>query len=1040
MESGAFTINATTGGSPSFTAQSFQQTYDTVPVVFILTTNRGGDITVVRIRNVTTTGFEAVMVEDPSENGPHINMPVHYFAIEPGVHTMTVVDELLGSRTITIDAGVLSTSNVVCGFGPPPVNCPGSFTTQMTNDYSPLRPVVLAQLQTFVNGIAGVPPTPPQPWITASLDNVLTDRFDVAIDRHEVNLGSLTGAEAALEQIGYVVFDSDLTAADFNANNAAAVLVELETIRVDPPLPPAADGWDDGCNENINFSKSLPSRLVMATKQTRLESDGGWLRRCNLTNARVRVVVEEDGVGDAERSKTLRDGVGVVVFSRGFFFDSTFVPPTASTSFKIEADEITLVPGTPLTVTLRQFYEQAPAVFLLIDSSNPEPTAVRVIDVTTDLAAGTTSFTAVAVEPQGATGGGVPSTPGGTASSVHYVALEKGLFNFPDGTLVEVGDVPVTAVQQNFAGADSFQTVTLSTTFPSPPVVLAQIIGVANTPADPAVPWLTVAYQTNSTTTGSFAIALERSEVNAGGPIALPETVAYMAIEPGLIGSFLDNSGNAIRGEAQRSLLNGLALSGWNNICFNAGVLGMPFLDLTYSIPPLVVAHEMSHIGGDGGWHRRCNLTTSHVRIAEDEDQFANAERVHIWEETGLVAFSEAFDADFSLFAFYEMEEPVWNNGAAGQVDNTVDTVLDGTPIDNALTAVTTPAFTALPESTCRYGSFDGSGDLGAVSDGVEIGTTDLALVDELTVSAWVRWAVNPPSGNNRAVYVQNDTPTNFNDYQFALRGNANNRRFEFRVQTVSGSQQTQTANIVSVNTWYHVTGVYDGSEVRIYVDDVLQDTAAHSGDFVAFNSNRVLNIGKSTNAAANDHGINGLIDEVRLYRRALSLDEIRTIRRFTRPCSGGHDHYAIDHVGAGGGFGVTCEAEAVTISSHEVSHVSAAPPAGTVMTITATPGDSWALGSIGNPGSFSDLGGGVAQYIFDGSEIQIELLLSQTSPAVVSFGITDTLGRGIGVGEGPTLEFRDVILQFSPVGVQVAGKSETFSVQVIETGGSGAC
>ena len=1033
MESGAFRINATTGGGASFTSQSFQQTYDTVPVVFILTTNQGGDISVVRIRNVTTTGFEAVMVEDPSENGPHIAMDVHYFAIEPGVHTMTVDDELLGSRTITIDAGVLSTSNIVCGA---PAICAGTYTTQMTTVFAN-TPVVLAQLQTFVNGIAGAPPATPQPWITASVNNVLTDRFDVAIDRHEVNLGSLTPAEAALEQIGYVVFDSDLTAADFTANNAAAVLVELETIRVDPPLPPAADGWNDGCDENINFSKSLPSRLVVATKQTRLESDGGWLRRCNLTSTRVRVVVDEDGVGDAERSKALRDGVGVVVFSRDFFFDSTFVPLTASTSFKIEADEITLVPGTPLTVTLRQFYEQAPAVFLLIDSSNTEPTAVRVTDVTTDLVAGTTSFTAVAIEPQG---GAFPSNPGGAASSVHYIAVEKGLFNFPDGTLVDVGDVSVTALQQNFAGADSFQTVTFNTAFPSPPVVLAQIIGVANTPADPAVPWLTVAYATNSTSISDFRMALERSEVNAGGPIALPETVAYLAIEPGLIGSFLDNSGNAIRGEAQRSFLNGLALSGWDDICFNAGVLGIPFLDLTYSIPPLVVAHEMSHIGGDGGWHRRCNLTTSHVRIAEDEDQFANAERAHIWEETGLVAFSEAFDADFSLFAFYEMEEPVWNNGAAGQVDNTVDTVLDGTPIDNALTAVTTPAFTALPESTCRYGSFDGSGDLGAVSDGVEIGTTDLALVDEMTVSAWVRWAVNPPAGNNRAVYVQNDTPTNFNDYQFALRGNANNRRFEFRVQTVSGSQRTQTANIVSVNTWYHVTGVYDGSEVRIYVDDVLQDTAAHSGDFVTFNSNRVLNIGKSANAAANEHGIDGLIDEVRLYRRALSLDEIRTIRRFTRPCSSGHDHYAIDHAGAGGGFGVTCEAEAVTILSHEVSHVNAAPPAGTVMTITATPGDGWALGSIGNPGSFSDLGGGVAQYIFDGIETQIELLLSQTSPAVVSFGITDTLGRGIGVGEGPTLEFRDVILQFSPVGVQVAGKPETFSVQVIETGGSGAC
>ena len=1040
MESGSFRINATSGGSP-FTTRSFQQAYDVIPVVIILTTNRGGDSTVVRIRNVTLAGFEATVIESPGEDGPHTFMDVQYFAIEPGVHTMTVLDELLGSRSITLDAGFLSTTNVLCN---PPAVCSGTYTTQVISAYA-ATPVVLAQLQTFANPPGYVLAAPPLPFITATVNNVLTDRFDVAIDRHEVSGGSLTGAEAALEQIGYVAFDSNNTAADFTANGAASVLVELETIRVLSGAAPAPLGWDNGCGGslNINFSKSMPSRHVMATKQTRLEPDGGWLRRCNLTATRVRVVVDEDvdaaGSGDGERAKAMREGVGVVVFSRVFFFDSNFVPLTGSPNFKIEADTITLTPGTPSMITLRQFYDQPPAVFLLIDSSNPEPTAIRVTSVTTDPVAGTTSFTAVAVEPQGATGGGVPSTPGGTPGTVHYIAVDKGLFNFPDGTLIEVGEAPITALQQNFGGADTFQTVNLSASFPAPPVVLAQIIGVANTPATPAVPWLTVAYETNSTTTNSFRIALERSEVNAGGPITNPETVAYLAIDPGLIASFVDNSGTTIDGEAQRSFLNGLLLSGWDDICFNPAVLGIPFLN-TYPAPPLVVAHEMSHIGTDGGWHRRCNLTATHVRIAEDEDQYANAERAHIWEEAGLVAFSEAFDADFSFAAWYQMEEAVWNNGAVGQVVNTVDTVLNGTPIDNAQTAVTTPAFTAGADSTCRYGSFDGSADLGAVSDGVDIGSSDLGLVDQLTVSAWVRWAVDPVAGNNRAVYVANDRPLNFNDYQFSLRGNGSNLRIQFRVRTTSGNRIIQTGNVVAANTWYHVTGVYDGAEVRLYVDDVLLANQAHSGDFVAFDARCVLNIAKSSTAAANNRALNGLMDEVRLYRRALSLDEISIIRQITRPCAAAYDHYDIDHVGAGGGFAVTCEAEPVTITSHDIGHVATAPPAGTVMTITATPGDTWAIGSIGNPGSFTDLGGGVAQYIFNGIETQIELLLSQSTPAVVTFGITDTGGRGIGVGEGPALEFRDVILRFDPVGVQVVGKPETFTMQVIETGGTGAC
>jgi hypothetical protein len=506
MEVGSFTIAATTGASPAFTQRLFQQLYPVPPIVIVLATNQGGTGAMVRIRAVTTGGFQAVVVEDPGLDGPHSAMTVHYLAIEPGVHSMTVLDEVLGSRTITIEAGHLSTGQItLCSVAPPA--CSINYDSHIFVTPFTTQPVVLAELQTFVNGATGVPPAPPVPFISATVDAVTTSGFDYTIDRHEVSAGTLTPAQAAQESIGYVALPGNVTAADFLANNANQTPIELETIHVPATAANAVLGFGNPCNRNIPYSKALPNRHVVAGKMTRRDKDGGWLRRCNLSATFVRLQVDEDRYGDAENSKGLAESAGLVVTSNAFYFDSSFVLETPRSDFKLEADSFTLTPGTPVSVTLRQYYSEPPAIFLLLDSSNPEPTAARVLEVSTDTIAGTTSFTAVAIEPQG---GVVPSTPGGTLSTVDYIAVSKGVFRFPDGTHMEVGEIAVSAVQQGFTGTDSFQTVRFSHDFAAPPVVLAQLTGDANGPGDPAVPWLTVAHATNSTGTTGFNVALER--------------------------------------------------------------------------------------------------------------------------------------------------------------------------------------------------------------------------------------------------------------------------------------------------------------------------------------------------------------------------------------------------------------------------------------------------------------------------------------------------------------------------------------------------
>ena len=79
-------------------------------------------------------------------------------------------------------------------------------------------------------------------------------------------------------------------------------------------------------------------------------------------------------------------------------------------------------------------------------------------------------------------------------------------------------------------------------------------------------------------------------------------------------------------------------------------------------------------------------------------------------------------------------------------------------------------------------------------------------------------------------------------------------------------------ANSVTYNTWSHIALTYDGSVSRLYVNGALQATS--SAFSMTFNN--ALRLGYSTNNS--DSRFSGLLDEVSLYNRALSVEEILAI------------------------------------------------------------------------------------------------------------------------------------------------------------------
>ncbi len=86
----------------------------------------------------------------------------------------------------------------------------------------------------------------------------------------------------------------------------------------------------------------------------------------------------------------------------------------------------------------------------------------------------------------------------------------------------------------------------------------------------------------------------------------------------------------------------------------------------------------------------------------------------------------------------------------------------------------------------------------------------------------------------------------------------------------------TASKSGIAINTWYHVVGVYDGANVKVYINGVIGTDAALVGK--ALDAVGDLYVGSD---ATPGNFFAGLIDELYIFPSALSLTGIETLRDF---------------------------------------------------------------------------------------------------------------------------------------------------------------
>ena len=85
----------------------------------------------------------------------------------------------------------------------------------------------------------------------------------------------------------------------------------------------------------------------------------------------------------------------------------------------------------------------------------------------------------------------------------------------------------------------------------------------------------------------------------------------------------------------------------------------------------------------------------------------------------------------------------------------------------------------------------------------------------------------------------------------------------------------------LKANRWYHVTGTFDGKEIRVYVNGKLEGEKAvdKKGPVMVWNDNNIEIGGRpDTNGGANLY--KGKMDELAVYNRALTAAEVITVMK----------------------------------------------------------------------------------------------------------------------------------------------------------------
>lgn len=168
-----------------------------------------------------------------------------------------------------------------------------------------------------------------------------------------------------------------------------------------------------------------------------------------------------------------------------------------------------------------------------------------------------------------------------------------------------------------------------------------------------------------------------------------------------------------------------------------------------------------------------------------------------------------------------------------------------------------------------KYGkalSFNGSTDyINVLHDDT------LSIFDEITILMWVYIPTDgdiPHSG-----FVNKGDESSGLGNAYMLWYNTNPNQLQFKI-CIGSSAYTSGSNNFVRGAWQQIGGWYDGNNVKVILNGVFDGTTYPSASGAINTVSDDVHIGRGYSGKY----VNGTIDEVRIYNRALNVDEISVL------------------------------------------------------------------------------------------------------------------------------------------------------------------
>jgi uncharacterized membrane protein len=238
-------------------------------------------------------------------------------------------------------------------------------------------------------------------------------------------------------------------------------------------------------------------------------------------------------------------------------------------------------------------------------------------------------------------------------------------------------------------------------------------------------------------------------------------------------------------------------------------------------------------------------------------------------------------DGDSGITTFQGNVNGVWETAAKGvwhMNNGTGNNVLDSTSNTNTGTPVASPA-----DATGQIGqalSFNGSSQY--VDAGTPSSLNNLPHNGDFTVAGWVKTGVTADTGER--MIDKREPPVGGAGWYIGMINVSSlsiSKSVDFYIDTgATGARALTVNNLIPSNTWTFIVGIYNHSAntATVYVNGSLatnNGTYSTTGSVTPPVDSSYNTLIGSDSAGDSNAWWNGSLDDVRIYNRALSADEI---------------------------------------------------------------------------------------------------------------------------------------------------------------------